>query len=201
MLTRYFIGLDLGTPGLATAMAVLDRPRLTPDDPPGFRPTYGLRHLHRFPPSTSYPTVIEAVAGLLQTPPIHRAVLLADITGVGNAVLDLIRDRFRGRVDCTFSQVVLTAGGAATTGPTGGYAIPKSDVVGTLQVLLQTRRLQIASSLPDAGTLVRELEAYRPRVILTPDAAAWRETPHDDLVLAAALAAWAGENALPRGSP
>jgi hypothetical protein len=198
--TRFFVGLDLGTPGLPTALAVLGRPRAL--ESTSHRPAYALRHLQRFPPGTSYPAVVEAVVELLRTPPLPFAWLLADYTGVGQAVLDLFRDGFRRQVDCTFSPVVLTAGGSATTGPYGGFAVPKTDVVGTLQVLLQTRRLHIASGLADAPTLVRELETYRPKVPFgRDDAAVWRDGAHDDLVLAAALAAWAGERALPRESP
>jgi hypothetical protein len=199
---RYFVGLDLAPPGLPTALAALGRQRLQPADPPATRPTYALRHLQRFPPGTSYPTIMAAVVALLQTPALHFAWLLADITGVGQAVLELLRDGLRVGVNCTFSPVVLTAGGAVTTGPNGGFAVPKANLVGTLQVLLQTRRLQIASALPEAATLVRELETYRPRVPLgRPDDTIWRDGAHDDLVLAAALAAWVGEWVLPRGSP
>jgi hypothetical protein len=199
MVTRYFVGLDLAPPGLPTALAVVGRPRLRPADPATTRPVYSLRHLHRFPPGTPYPAVVDAVVALLRTPPLPFAWLLADYTGVGQAVLDLVRDGLRRGVDCTFSPVVLTAGGTVTIGPVGGYAVPKTDLVGTLQVLLQTRRLQIATSLPDVATLVRELAAYRAKVAIGPgDALAWRDAPHDDLVLAAALAAWAGERALSR---
>jgi hypothetical protein len=199
---RYFVGLDLAPPGMPTALAVLGRQRLQPADPPTTRPAYALRHLQRFPPGTSFPVVVASVVALLQTPPLPSAWLLADITGVGQAVLELLRDGLRVGVDCTFSPVVLTAGGAVTTGPNGGFAVPKADLVGTLQVLLQTRRLQIASTLPDAATLVRELETYRPRVPLgRADDTLWRECAHDDLVLAAALAAWVGEWVLPRGAP
>ena len=47
--------------------------------------------------------------------------------------------------------------------------------------------------------LVRELENYRPKVILpTADMLQWRDGAHDDLILAVALAAWGGERALRR---
>jgi hypothetical protein len=71
-------------------------------------------------------------------------------------------------------------------------------LVGTLQVLLQTRRLRIADSLPDAPVLVRELGAFRsaPPVLRGESFETWRERDHDDLVLAVAVAAWLGELAL-----
>jgi hypothetical protein len=195
--TRYFVGLDLGQPGQPTALAVFGRPTLTAGTRPGTRPTYDLRHLERFPPGTGYPEIVEAVVELLRTQPLPKSWLLADYTGVGRAVLELFRDGLGNGVTCGFSPVVLTAGGPVTTGHAGGFAIPKTDLVGSLQVLLQTRRLRIASDLSEAATLVRELETYRPKVLLVrDDMASWRDTPHDDLVLAAALAAWGGELAL-----
>jgi hypothetical protein len=86
-----------------------------------------------------------------------------------------------------------------TTSNPSSIHVPKKELIATLQVLLQTRRLQIAPSLHDAPILVRELENYRVKIsparneIFEP----WREGQHDDLVLAVALAAWAGERALP----
>jgi hypothetical protein len=66
--------------------------------------------------------------------------------------------------------------------------------VGCLQVLLQTGRLKIASALPEAELLVKELLAFQ--VKITSHAhdsyGAWREGTHDDLVLALAIATWYG---------
>lgn len=51
--------------------------------------------------------------------------------------------------------------------------------------------------------LVAELEAFRVKVTASANETfgAWRERDHDDLVLATALAAWAGELALPYEGP
>jgi hypothetical protein len=58
-----------------------------------------------------------------------------------------------------------------------------------------TRRLQIARSLTDARTQVRQLENFRVKITLLVHETfgAWREGQHDDLVLAAALAGWWAE--------
>ena len=82
-----------------------------------------------------------------------------------------------------------TVGGSVATGVT----VPKRDLISSAQVLLQNRRLKIASSLPDAATLVKELEGFKVTINLdtghdTYDA--WREGIHDDLVLATCLATW-----------
>jgi hypothetical protein len=76
------------------------------------------------------------------------------------------------------------------------YRVPKRDLVSLLQVLLQGERLKVASTLPEAPTLVQELLASRARVAprASDGDSAWREGPHDDLVLATALACWCAEH-------
>jgi hypothetical protein len=73
--------------------------------------------------------------------------------------------------------------------------VPKRDLVSVVQVALQTERLKIASALPEAEALVRELQNFQVKISL--DTAhdsygAWRDGTHDDLVLAVALAVWCG---------
>jgi hypothetical protein len=73
------------------------------------------------------------------------------------------------------------------------YRVPKRDLVSAVQVLLQNGRLRIAASLPESGTLKRELLSFRVKV--NPATAHdsyehWREGDHDDLVLATAMACW-----------
>jgi hypothetical protein len=48
------------------------------------------------------------------------------------------------------------------------------------------------------GLLVKELQNFRTKVTVagTDPLEAWREGQHDDMVLAVALATWAGEQAL-----
>jgi hypothetical protein len=77
--------------------------------------------------------------------------------------------------------------------------VAKKELVSALQGLLQSRRLSIASTLPDTALLVKELETFKAKVTLAQAETLedWRERPHDDLVLALAIAAWLGEKALP----
>ena len=67
-----------------------------------------------------------------------------------------------------------------------------------MQVLLQSRRLQVARGLPMASVLVRELETFRVKITSSANETfeAWRERDHDDLVLAVAMAAWVGDRGL-----
>ncbi len=197
---RHFVGLDLGPPQEFTALAVLERPQVSLHDPPQRRrPAYALRHLQRFAPGTPFPEVFAAVVQLLQTPLLSGSELVVDQTGVGHAVVRLLLDTVHGRVNARIWPVTLTAGHEACCGEQGGLLVPKKELVGTVQVLLQSRRLAIARSLPDAVVLLKELEDFRAKVMLakTEVELDWRDKPHDDLVLALALASWIGELALP----
>ena len=196
---RHFVGLDLGQPHEFTALAVLERPLASSEDLlAGCRPAYALRHLRRFPLGTPYPAVMQAVVSLLGSARLSDPTLVVDQTGVGHAVVGMLADALRGRVACLFFPVTLTAGHAVTGGDAGVLHVPKRELVGTLQVLLQTRRLRVARMLPDAVVLVQELENFRAKVATARQETweSWRDGRHDDLVLAVAVAAWLGEQAL-----
>ena len=194
---RYTIGLDLGMGAEPTALAVLERRRGQPDDPPDLRrPVYSLRHLHRYPPGTGYPMVVASLTDVFRAGPMPGAWLLVDYTAVGRVVLRMILDGLKGNVMGECTEIALT-NGFEVVRVSGGWLVPKTHLIGTVLMLLQTRRLQIARELPDAALLVRELDNYRPKVSLGPaDAISWRDSPHDDLLLATALAAWGGERSL-----
>jgi hypothetical protein len=126
-------------------------------------------------------------------------VLVVDQTAVGSAVVDLLADGLRGKVSCLFYPVTLTSGHGVTAGEGCGVLVQKKEPIGVLQVLLQTRRLFIARGLSDAALLIKELENFRMKITVARNEAPelWREGQNDDLVLAAALAAWMGEQTLP----
>jgi hypothetical protein len=113
-----------------------------------------------------------------------------DETGVGRAIVDLLR---QAQPPAFLNAVLVTTG--HQTGYEGGrWHVPRAELAATLQALLQSRQLQVAA-ISERELLVQELLAFRVRV--TTAAAetfeAWTERPHDDLVLAVALAAWLGE--------
>jgi hypothetical protein len=200
MTNCYFVGLDLGQTQDYTAVAVLERPYVHPVDPPERRrPCYALRHLRRFPLGTPYPTVVAEIVTLLRSRVLMGAGLVVDQTGVGRPVVDMLADKLRNQVTCRLLPVTITSGHAVTTGDPSSLHVPKKELISTLQVLLQTRRLHVARALTDTPVLVRELETYRVKITAARNEVfeAWREGQHDDLVLAVALAAWAGEKSLP----
>ena len=123
----------------------------------------------------------------------ETAARVPDATGVGAAVVDMLRD-----AGLRFVSVTITAG-EEEVGGGGIYRVPKRDLIAAPQVLLQCRKLRIAAALPEAETLAAELRNFRYEVTRArhDTYAAWREGDHDDLVLAVALAVWAAQKRQP----
>ena len=131
-------------------------------------------------------------------PPI---ALVVDQTGVGVAVVDLLRDAgFDGLVAVTIH------GGDAVIAVESDreYRVPKRELAGAVQVALQRRRLRVVADFDLAAVLSAELENFRARISLTTGHDSYRAgedwrtddpTKHDDLVLSVALALWWGEHA------
>ena len=92
--------------------------------------------------------------------------------------------------------MVVTTGYKATKDETGCWRVPKTELASRLQILLQARHLKVAAALPETELLTKELMNFRIKnqELTSDDLAAWREGPHDDLVLAVAIAAWYGEH-------
>jgi hypothetical protein len=189
----YFIGLDLGQAAAFTALAVLERTASTVPADLGTW-TYALCRLERFPPGTRYREVIARLRTLLTAqppghvyPPLNGAKLAVDQTGVGEAVVRLFREaELPARV-----QPVFITGGHRVQFDQGVYYTPQKELVSTLQVLIEGRRLQFHRA-PLHETLAKQIPSFHAKITAggmepTPD---WREREHDDLVLALALACW-----------
>jgi hypothetical protein len=195
MLPAYILGLDLGQSQDFTALAALERhPAALPAD----KPDYALRHLRRFPLGTPYTAIVPAMAALRTNQPLREAPLVVDQTGVGRAVVDMLRQS----AGCIV-PVTITGGHAVTRAEDGSFHVPKKELVTALQVVLQAHRLQIARGLPDAAALVRELQQFQVKITVAANETfgVWRDGQHDDLVLAVALACWWAERTPPFEAP
>jgi len=190
----YFTGLDLGQTTDYSALAVLEQTREPAHDDPGrMVKHYAVRHLQRFPLGTPYTAICTEIGELFAINPLIRTHLVVDQTGVGRPVVDLLA---QARVQARIRAITITGGQQASLAADGMH-VPKKELVNTLQVLLQTRRLQVAPALPEARTLVKELLDFKVKITESAHETFGnlREGTHDDLVLAIMLAAWQGEHA------
>lgn len=181
----FVVGLDLGQSMDYTALVVGERVT------PGKNASYHIRHIERFALKTPYPDIIRRVYTLFMMAPLHgQSYLAVDATGVGLPVMDMLRSAKLIPVGITIT------GGQQIHRDGPDWSVPKRDLVSTVQVLLQSHRLQVAKELPLASLLVQELLNFRVKISDTAHDTygVWREGMHDDLVLAVALACWYGEH-------
>jgi hypothetical protein len=185
---QYALGLDLGQAHDPSALALLEQSRPAPTA----EASYACRHLHRWQLGTPYPQIVKDVATIAGRLP--YCTLAVDGTGCGRAVVDLFWQAALANVSIV--PVLITAGHAVSQDEHGYWHVAKTQLVSVVQVLLQARRLKVAPALPLAPLAITELSNFKAKI--TPAgsetfSADWREGQHDDLCLAIALAAWAGE--------
>jgi hypothetical protein len=196
---RFILAVDVGQSRDYTAVVILRsyRVREMVGDKMREDRRHDLVHIERFR-EISYPDQVRRIAEryrelqqVAQRDYREATVrLIVDATGVGKPVLDLMREaglRPRG---------VIITGGDTSSRDGNISRVPKRELVTTLQVALQAKRLVIAEELPLAGLLLKELSGFRVKINLAGhasfgnDVGSWREADHDDLVLATALGVW-----------
>jgi terminase large subunit-like protein len=202
-MSSYVVGMDCGQVSDPSAVAVL---RVEGGG------KYDLVHIDRLPLGMGYPNQVRTVVSLLERvdqrgrreqiaailanttrlsgdpiPRPPRTPLVIDGTGVGRAVADQFREAGLGPRLTTIS---ITAGGTvAAVGASLG--VPKRDMVATLQVVFQSKRLRIANKLPLANAFVTEMLAFRVKLSAQGhDSYGAEAGEHDDLVLAVGCALW-----------
>ena len=184
MLTKFYVGLDLGQANDYTAASILERVGDHLEN------SYQVRHLERVR-NVPYPQIVDRVSSMMHHPALaYNAALVVDQTGVGAPVVDLFRQAGLDPVG------VLIHGGDKVSREGGTWRVPKRDLVGSLQVLFQSGRLKISKKLPLASVLQSELLTFKVKIdpVTSHDSySAWREQDHDDLVLSVAMAAWWAE--------
>lgn len=217
--TRYYLGLDLAQVSDYNALVALRREREIPEPfkpraathwhelelpkppaPPSPSRYYG-NIVERFQLGLSYTTLVDVVRAMFLDPGLAGQTLVVDGTGVGRPVVDLFR---KAKINCRLMPVTITGSavsaalGKVNVDEWGYWHVPKKELVGCVQVLLGTGRLEVAPTLPHAATLVHELKNFHYKINTQTAHVSyenWRDAEHDDMVLAASLAAWAGERA------
>lgn len=179
----FYIGVDFGQSVDFTAIAVLEREEcgVRPWMEPDFK-GLSVRWLERMPLGTPFPDVVRRIEEIVAKLEWNCSAAV-DATGLGAPVVDMLRN---ARLGCDLSPVVITAGDRPRQ-ERGRWYVPRRDLIGVIQMLLECEQLRIAKDLRECPTLVRELVSMR----LKGDS---RE--HDDLVFAVALACWLAERPL-----
>ena len=145
------------------------------------------RHLERLPLQTSFPKVADRVAqvawGVSSRVRVSPAVYV-DVTGLGEPVVDLIRERSSARVIATSFTY-----GDQRTMEGGRIRLGKAWLVSRLQTLLQTGRLHLPETA-EARVLAEELLEFEIEIDEKADDryGAFRVGSHDDLATALGLA-------------
>jgi hypothetical protein len=197
----YYCGLDLGQSNDYTALAIVQRVPTHDPQTGKHGVDLHLRHLERYPLKTSYTDIADSVRDLLTGPPftdnirdglrVRRAIteLVVDKTGVGVAVTDLLKERRLRFIGVTITGL----GQKVNRNGIRAYSVPKQDLVAALEVPFHKGTLKVAKGLPGWPKLREELLNFRRKqnkVTAHISYEHWRESDHDDLVLAAALACW-----------
>ena len=189
---NYVIGIDLGQVYDYSALAVVERlkvrsstqlARLTVLD------HHHVRYIKRWEKGTGYADVVAETGDIMRRGKLLDAVIVLDATGVGREVASLFLQAYRmGKLGRYWPRPLVITGGRETT----DELVPKRELVGKMQTLLQSGRLKIADSLPLADKLRAELMAFKVKMTPTGQETfeSAREADHDDLVLAVALACW-----------
>jgi hypothetical protein len=141
-----------------------------------------VRDLLRGPPFTTH----ERANGRVVKPSVQ---LIVDKTGVGAAVTDLLKERHLNYIGVTITGL----GQKVNRNGMREYSVPKMDLVAALEVPFHKGTLKVAKGLELWPALREELLNFRRKQNARTAHISyehWRESDHEDLVLATALACW-----------
>ena len=114
--------------------------------------THVVRWLESAALGTSYVDVVERVAAVDERCRAEgETMLVVDHTGVGRAVLDMLRRRLKGSV----FGVTISGGDAVTHPSPYESVVPKRDLVSAVEVVLQRRALVVLRGLRARQTCAR----------------------------------------------
>lgn len=192
-MSNFCIGIDLGQVYDNSALAVVERlEQQMAMDLAGLTIAdhHHVRYLKRWDLGTEYADVVKQTGDIIRRFHLEDAVLVIDATGVGRKVCDLYLQAYRmGELGNFWPRPYVITGGREVT----DELVPKRELVGTMQTLIQSKRLKISEVLPEAELLKAELLNFKVKTSAvtgqdTYEAA--RAGDHDDIVLAVALACW-----------
>jgi hypothetical protein len=211
------IGVSFGRRWERTGIAIIERVHVPTGEKyvearggwPSFveklRVEYHVRYLDRYGPMPRYSTVNQAVVEMVRELQ-SDVFLMTDVTGVGTPLWQRLRGHLRAELNGGFKRVkpgifqVSGLQGGVAQGADKVISVPRRDLVTNMQLLLEEERIKVSGGLDLASTLQKELLDFKIKAAASgrEDLESWREGAHDDLVLAVALPAWAGERYMKR---
>jgi hypothetical protein len=197
---RWIVGVDLGQSTDPTAICALHH-TVVPQDSwvPNDKSRqwkqerverFDVLHLERLPLGMPYPAQVAHVARVLARPPLGRAKLVIDETGVGRAVGDIFNT-----AGMYPTRITITAGLEATRHGGDTWHVPKAVLISNMEARQHTGELRVAPNATDASALAEEMKDFQ-RHVTAAGRATWsaRTGAHDDLVLAVAIALFEATN-------
>ncbi len=189
----YLLGLDFGSITDHTALVLAARaenPGAHNEGEPLH--VYELVHTEQLPLGINYPDIISYVDSFVKQKEISgRVQVAADCTGVGVAVLDLLRSN-PSLSDITWSIVFTSGQGVTQKGMV--FKVPKKDLIASVLILSGRGLLTCNNKMPQAETLRKEMLGYIMKKStagnLKFDA---MSRMHDDMVVALCMVCWIGE--------
>ncbi len=188
---QHIVSLSLGTVAEPSAVVVID-PRTEFERPKDrgrkrdWENYFDTIWLERFPAGRPIPTIVARVSELMSGERLTKNChLLLDISSTGAAPERVFESRglYPKSIDLTNTGSEERSGGV--------QRVPLRDVIGAAQVVLQTNRLKVASTLDLASTLVGDLQSFDPKPVAR--GLDLRGGRNSDLVLALAVGLWWGD--------
>lgn len=204
---RLFSGFDFGQAFDFCALAVCEQ-RDAGAPTPKRRHQYIVRYLRLWDRGTDYQVVAEETAEIFSRPPLTKTWLAVDFTGVGRAVASQFR---AACVPAKFKYLTITGGNKATEDDaTHEWGVPKRELISNAVALFYSRLVKVAPIADDrmrpadrqrnptamSDRLKYELSRFRVkqnRMTGSESFEAEKESDHDDLVSALAMAIYLGE--------
>ncbi len=188
---KYFVGVDLGSVTDFTVIALVEREeKIVPAsvekrDMEHIETRYLLRHLERIK-DLPYPDIVGRIREMFSDPDLkYNGVLLVDITGLGMPVFQMM---LKGGLSPT--GITIT-GGETVSKSSGAYNVPKSHLISSMMVLLQSGRFKYSPDLKLGEVFEKEMQAFQLKTNLKTGTTQYEgENEHDDIVIAVCLATW-----------
>jgi hypothetical protein len=202
-MANYVIGYDIGKSVDPSACVVVERYQVIVPTPEGFEKRDGPKTVDHFRIAqlmelkhTPYEAQIDALSDLMSTPPLYDdAWLVYDATGVGAAFGAMVDVAWReGRLGRHFwplgSSIVAGDGRPGSSVGVWQETVKKVDLVATLRLALEEKRVHIAVGLPGAEQWLKEMRAFTAKPQTTGNYTYENATAstHDDYVIATMFA-------------